>query len=65
MKKPKKWKPEIGEVYWYVILNDYFCYTDCERLSAECERVNYIFKTKREAEAVARKIKKLLKESVK
>jgi hypothetical protein len=64
MKKPKKWKPEFEESYFFICLDEWNCAVDWA-MHYEKNAPQYIFKTKREAEAVARKIRNILKESVK
>jgi hypothetical protein len=65
MKKSKKWKPKIGEVYYFVYADEWVVGMQWDFHCEAQTPPGLIFKTKREAEAVARKIKKLLKESVK
>lgn len=63
-----KWKPKEGVRYWWIYLSSgiRICHLKWADLSTGCDNIYSLgncFRTRAEAEQVARKIKKLLKES--
>ena len=63
MKRKTKWKPNVGERYFFVMVHKNRCFA-MDHIVYTCESRNrYIrnyYKTEKEAKAVCKKIKKLL-----
>lgn len=63
MKKKNKWIPEIGEYFWEVYSGfDFIGIAKMPRGMDNCCIYKYCFKTKKEAQIKAKKIRKLLEE---
>lgn len=68
-KTKKKWKPETGDLYWWVAAID-CCPSVCgcawadDETDADCMKIGNCFKTEEEAEQMLDKILKVLKKGL-
>lgn len=62
----KRWKPEVGEQYYYIDLTFFLIYRETNEVyDTDIDRIknNNCFKTIKEAKAILKQIKQILKNS--
>lgn len=65
----KRWKPKVGETYYTFNIGSFGMYvSEKEWLEVDCDKIilqdNLVFRTKREAQAALKKLKKFIKEEL-
>lgn len=61
-KKVKRWKPEVGEVYWTITTTGecYFTYWNNDNYDKRRYKFGNVFQTEKQAAEAAKKVKTLL-----